>query len=155
MGWWGATALIQLDLLFVYWHGYRGGVLTRGELQAGMGSIQRAFRQLLEHGKDLLWGKARGLSRDLVNLWPALWTFLAVDGVEPTNNAAERALRPAVLWRKGCFGTQSTAGSRFAERMLSVAATCRQQDRRLLPFLTDAVAAAWAGTAPPTLIQTP
>jgi transposase len=155
VGTWGATALGQLELLFTYWHGYRDGGLTRGELQAGVGSIQTAFGQLLEHGKDLPWEKARGLSRDLLNLWPALWTFLAVDGVEPTNNAAERALRPAVLWRKGCFGTQSAAGSRFAERMLSVSATCRQQHRHLLTFLTDAVAASWAGTAPPTLIQTP
>lgn len=80
---------------------------------------------------------------------------LAMDGVEPTNNAAERALRPAMLWGKGCFGTQSAAGSRVAERMVSVAATCRHQDRCLLPFLTDAVAASWAGTVPPTLIQTP
>ncbi len=101
------------------------------------------------------WEKARGFCRDLLNTWPALWTFVAIAGVEPTNNAAERALRPAVLWRKGCFGTQSTAGSRFAEQMLSVSATCQQQNRHLLTFLTESVHAHWAGTPPPTLIQTP
>ena len=59
----------------------------------------------------------------------ALWMFIDVPGVEPTNNAAERALRPAVLWRKGSFGTHSAAGSRFAERMLTIAATLKQQGR--------------------------
>jgi transposase len=77
------------------------------------------------------------------------------DGVEPTNNAAERALRPAVVWRKLCFGSQSEAGARYVERMLTVIATCKQQERHLLTFLTDAVEAHWAGTPPPTLIQTP
>ena len=65
-----------------------------------------------------------------------LWTFLRVQGVEPTNNAAERALRHAVLWRKSSGGTASEWGSRFVERVLSVAATCRQQGRDVLEFLT-------------------
>ena len=67
--------------------------------------------------------------------WAALWTFARVEGVEPTNNVAERALRPAVLWRTGSFDSESEAGSRFVERLLIVAATCRQQGRRLLDFL--------------------
>jgi transposase len=78
----------------------------------------------------------------LLRLWPALWTFVRVPGVEPTNNAAERALRPAVLWRKGSCGTQSDAGNLFVARMLSVAATCRQQQRSLLAYLTDVCTAA-------------
>lgn len=155
VGDWGATALIQLDVVFVYWHSYRDGALDRRALQAGMASIQTAFRALLERGKDLPWEKARGFSRDLLYLWPALWTFVAVDSVEPTNNAAERALRPAVLWRKGCFGTQSAAGSRFAERILTVSATCRQQDRHLLTFLTESVDAYWSRKEPPALFSTP
>jgi transposase len=89
--------------------------------------------------------QAQGLSVELLALWPALWTFVTTEGVEPTNNAAERALRPAVLWRKGCFGAQSEAGNRFVERMLTVSATCRQQNRHLLTFLTEAVSAYWAG----------
>jgi transposase len=72
--------------------------------------------------------------------------------VEPTNNAAERAVRPAVLWRTGCFGTQSEAGSRFVERLLTVSATCRQHDKHLLSFLTAAVEARWAGQPAPTLV---
>jgi transposase len=65
------------------------------------------------------------LCTELLSLWEAMWTFTTVEGVEPTNNAAERALRPAVLWRKGCYGTQSDGGSRFVERMLTVSATCQ------------------------------
>ena len=80
---------------------------------------------------------------------------MAVEGVEPTNNGAERALRPAVLWRKGCYGTDSADGSRFVERILTVAATCQQQGRPILPFLADAVRAHWAGTPAPLLISTP
>src|ERR671939_182928 len=74
-------------------------------------------------------------------LWLALWLVVTVDGVEPSNTAVERALRPAVLWRKGCFGAQSAAGNRFVERILTVSATCQQQNRHLCTFLTDAVAA--------------
>jgi len=70
-----------------------------------------------------------------------LWTFLEVDGVEPTNNAAEQALRHAVIWRKLSFGTQSASGSRFVERMLTVIETCRRQQRNVFAWLTDAVAA--------------
>jgi hypothetical protein len=61
-------------------------------------------------------------------------------------------VRPAVLWRKGCFGTQSAAGSRFVERLLMVSATCRQHDKHLLSFLTMAVEARWSGQPAPTLV---
>ena len=74
--------------------------------------------------------------------------------MEPTNNVAERALRPAVLWRQGCFGADSEAGSRFAERLLTVVATCRQQGWRLLDFLVAAGEAALQGTAAPSLLPT-
>ena len=79
----------------------------------------------------------------------------SVEGVEPTNNGAERALRPAVLWRKGSFGSDSEAGSRFAERILTVVATCRQQGRQVLDFLVAAGEAALQGTAAPSLLPTP
>jgi len=75
-----------------------------------------------------------------------------VEGVEPTNNVSERALRPAVLWRKGSFGSDREAGSRFAERLLTVAATCRRQRRPLLAFLVAAGEAALQGTGAPSLL---
>jgi transposase len=72
--------------------------------------------------------------------------------VEPTNNGAERTLRPAVLWRKGSFGSDSEAGSRFAERLLTVVASCRQEERPLLAFLVAVVEAARRGSLPPSLL---
>ena len=92
------------------------------------------------------------LCRELTKWWPALWTFARVEGVEPTNNGAERALRPAVLWHKGSFGSDSEAGSRFAERLLTVAASCRQQGRPLLAFLVAAAVAALRSSSPPSLL---
>lgn len=82
----------------------------------------------------------------------ALWTFVDVPGVEPTNNAAERALRPAVLWRKGCFGTHSADGSRFVERRLTVAATLKHQHRNVVDYLTAACSAALHGHPSPSLL---
>lgn len=95
------------------------------------------------------------MSRKLLGGWEALWTFSVVEGIEPTNNTAERALRPAVLWRKSCFGTQSAEGSRFVERLLSVRATCAQQGKNLFALLVDALRAAWTGVPAPVLISTP
>ena len=82
----------------------------------------------------------------------ALYPFAAVEGVEPTNNAAERALRHAVLWRKSSGGTASEWGSRFVERVLSVAATCRQQGRNVLEFLTSCFQAHLVGRVVPSLL---
>jgi len=107
---------------------------------------------LLRRGQENPDRKAAGLCRELRKWWPALWTFARVEGVEPTNNVAERALRPAVLWRKGSFGSDSSAGSRFVERLLTVVATCRQQGRRLLDFLVAAGEAALLGTGGPSLL---
>ena len=108
--------------------------------------------RLLRRGRESPDRKAAGVCRELTKWWPALWTFARVEGVEPTNNAAERALRPAVLWRKGSFGADSEAGSRFAERLLTVVASGRQQGRPLLEFLVAAGEAALYGTAAPSLL---
>lgn len=75
--------------------------------------------------------------------------------MESTNNAVERALRPAVLWRKGSFGSDSEAGSRFAERLLTVVASCRQQGWPLLPFLVAAGETALRRSPPPSLLSAP
>jgi transposase len=155
VGEWGAAGIAQIEALFASWHRFRAGELERARLQQEMAAIAAELRRLVERGRDELpWEKARGFCRDLLMAWPALWTFVWEEGVEPTNNAAERALRPAVLWRKGCYGTQSVEGSRFVERILTVSATCQQQERPVLPFLTEAVRAYWAGQPAPTLIST-
>ena len=81
-----------------------------------------------------------------------LWTFAVVEGIEPTNNTAERALRPAVIYRKLLFGTQSEAGSRFIERMLTISETCRLQKRPIYQWLCDAVDASLRGQTAPSIL---
>lgn len=137
---------------FRHWQRFRAGDLDRAGLGAALESVQVAMSEALTEGATAGHPVAQSLCRSLLTLEPALWTFVTVPGVEPTNNRAEQALRPAVLWRKGSFGTHSPAGSRFVERMLTVTASCRQQARPLLPFLIDAVTAARADTPPPSLL---
>ena len=124
------------------------------ELQQRLIPLRARLGRLLRRGQENADRKAAGLCRELTKWWRALRTFARVEGVEPTNNVAERALRPAVLWREGSFGSDSEAGSRFAERLLTVVATCRQQGRRLLEFLAAAGEAALQGTAAPSLLPT-
>lgn len=90
--------------------------------------------------------------QNLLNLEPALWLFAAQEGVEPTNNAAERAIRPAVLWRHTSFGAQSEAGSAFVARLLTVVTTLQSQNRDVLDYLTTACRAARAGKPTPSLL---
>ena len=82
----------------------------------------------------------------------SLWTFARVAGVPPTNNAAERAERHAVIWRRISGGTDSAQGSRFVERMLTVVATCRQQGRNVLDYLRSCFEAARSDQAIPSLL---
>jgi transposase len=155
VGAWGQRALALIEDMFKVWYRFREGELERTGLQQEMQPVQTKLRQLLEEGHSLPLDKAQAFCRDLLALWPALWTYLTVEGVEPTNNAAERALRPAVVWRKGCFGTQSDDGNLFVARILTVVTTCRQQKRLVLPFLTDAVRAHLVGLPAPSLVATP
>jgi transposase len=151
----GRWGLAEIERLFALWHRFRVGAFDRPELRHRLVPLQARMGRLLRRGQENPDCKVVALCRDLDKWWPALWTFARVEGVEPTNNGAERALRPAVLWRKGSFGSDSAAGSRFAERLLTVAATCRQQGRQVLAFLVAAVEAALQGTAAPALLSAP
>jgi len=151
----GKAALALLDVLFDAWHQARDDPAAAARLAETVAPTQAAFRMLLEVGQRSPSRKAAGLCTSLLHLWPALWTFVTVPGVEPTNNAAERAVRPAVLWRKGSFGSQSDAGAVFVARLLSVAATCRQQDRSLLDYLTAVCTASQQGHPIPSLLPEP
>lgn len=148
------TRLLDITArLFAAWYRFRAAAIDRPTLLVELAPLQAELRQALEGGLEPPHAVVAGaLCGNLLDSWPALWTFAHVDGVEPTNNAAERALRPAVLWRKGSFGTQSDAGSRFVERLLTVAATCKQQGRGLLDFLVAATTAARLGLPPPSLV---
>jgi transposase len=148
----GTAALDLIQALFVAWHQYRDGTLDRASLQQTLGPVQDAFSTLLQQGVEGTDPAAATLCRSLDRLWPALWTFADAPDVEPTNNAAERAIRPAVLWRKGSYGTHSDGGARFVERLLTVTATCRQQGRSVLDYLTDVCTATQRGLPAPSLL---
>lgn len=150
---WAQEVLGVADDLFLVWHLYKGGWLDRCQLQHVLIEIRLRLRAQLVAGVSSPYPKVAAFSRDLLKHWEALFTFARVEGVEPTNNAAERALRHAVLWRKGSFGSRSEEGCRFVERLLSIRATCAQQGRNLFAFLTEAIAAAWAGRPAPLLVQ--
>lgn len=137
--------------LFGLWKRVRDGTLPRKQFLIDVQPIRREIDALLLRGDyNRL---TRSVCRELVDRRTHLWTFLEVEGVEPTNNAAERALRHAVIWRKLSFGTQSASGSRFVERMLTVVETCRRQSRDGFEWLTEAVRAHFAGGASASLLQ--
>src|SRR5262245_7390035 len=152
LGVWGADFLAISQLVFRLWHLFREGTIERLELQEAMAPIQATMHALLAQGSRRV-DAPEGMCQELLTHEEALWTFVREEGVEPTNNAAERALRGAVLWRKGCFGAQSIEGNQFVERILSVSATCRQQQRHLLTFVTEAISAYWAGRPAPALLS--
>jgi transposase len=149
----GEDLLIHADILLRHWKRVRDGTLTRaGFRRTYLGWVRAEVHALLERGSGCGCAKTAGVCRELLSVEPALYTFAVVADVEPTNNAAERALRHAVCWRKTSYGTDSAGGSRFVERVLTVVASCRQQGRDVLAFLTDAIHAARTGTTTPSLI---
>jgi transposase len=151
----GEDALRLLAGLFGAWADLRAEPTQRPRFVRRARQYQWRLRRVLERGQQGRCEKTANFSTALLKLWPALWTFVTVPGIEPTNNAAEQAIRPAVLWRKGSFGTQSAAGNRFVERLLSVAATCKQHDRSVLAYLTAVCTAAQAGRPIPSLLSVP
>lgn len=138
--------------LFEHWANYRDGTITRATFIRRMAPVRREVERLLLRGAESGNRSIAGMCRELHSHRDWLWTFVRVDGVEPTNNASERSLRHAVIWRKLSFGTQSAAGSRFAETMLTVIETCRQQRRNAFEFVTAAVKARLANESGPSLV---
>jgi transposase len=129
--------------------------MSRAEFQQKMQEVQARVGKLLREGATCDHARTAGTCRKILEVEESLWTFVRVEGVEPTNNAAERAVRPGVLWRKGSFGTQTAAGSRFVERLMTVVATLKQQRRNVLEYLTAVCEAALRGEKVPSLLLTP
>jgi transposase len=148
----GEAILAQSNRMFLWWHQVRDGTMTRATFQERMKPVQREVGELLRQGTACSHAKTAGTCRDILKREEALWTFVHIEGVEPTNNLGERQVRHGVLWRKMCFGTQSEAGSRFAERIMTVVATLKQQQRNVLDYLTEACDAANWGKPAPSLL---
>ena len=138
--------------LFEHWGNYRDGTLSRAALQRRMAPVKRDVERYLLRGISSGKKQLSGTCRELWEHRAWLWEFTRTEDVEPTNNSSERALRHAVIWRKLSFGTQSAAGSRFVETMLTVIETCRQQGRRASDYLASALHAHFAHQKTPSLL---
>ena len=128
------------------------GPAARVAMQAALEPVQQALRPLLRQGRRSRTRKVVNLCKALDEAWESLWLFCSVPGVEPTNNGSERRIRKGVQWRKKSLGTHSAGGGAFAERMLAVTDTCRQQGRSPLTYLIAAAKALRAGTPAPALV---
>jgi transposase len=135
-------------------------ILTRSELIQAVEPIQACVLGILQEATELQIGehektplaKTVRTCRNLLKLFDSLWLFVREEGVEPTNNAAERAIRPAVIWRRTSFGSDSAAGSEFVSRLLTVISSLKAQERNILDFLAESVSAARSGQIPPSLL---
>ena len=146
-------ALLRLaKRMFRWWHRVRDGTIDRGRFQTIAARLRREVKEALESGQSCGCAKTAATCFEILKVEAALWTFVRVEGVEPTNNGSERALRHAVIWRRVSGGTDSADGSRFVERMLTVVATCRQQKRNVLDYLSACFAAHLRGQKVPSLL---
>jgi transposase len=141
-----------LQIIFQYWHRVRDGTMTRAEFCQWLAPVRDRVEWLLERGAALKGPGFSGVARNILEHREALWTFSIHPGVAPTNNEAERNLRPGVIWRKTSYGTQSDRGERYAERILSVTHTLRKQRRPVLGYLQQACANALYDLPPPSLL---
>jgi len=148
----GRALELRAEKMFGLWHRVRDGTLSRSRFRLLMKPIERAVVAHLRACARLPVAKVAGRAREILELEPALWTFVAHAGIEPTNNHAERLVRHGVLWRKSSFGTDSDAGSRFVERILTTVGTLRLQKRNVLDYVEHACRAALVGERPASLL---
>jgi transposase len=148
----GEASLALTGRMFKAWHAFEEHH-DRRRLQTEIAPIQTELRALLERAarKSTRTRFHRRFANNLLKIWPALWTFATVEGVQPTNNAAERSLRGPVIHRKLSHGTRSDDGERFIERALSASITCRLQGRSLFAYLAELIGAHARGDPLPTL----
>ena len=149
----GETGLEISERLFSAWHQFQADG-DRRALRRRAAPLKHELKTLLERHarKSARHRHQRALAKNLLKLWPALWTFTEIDGVEPTNNHAERGLRGAVIYRKLSLGSQSEHGEHTIERLLSMSTTCRLQRRSLFAYLADVLTARTRGDPAPLLI---
>ena len=148
----GPVLLALTDQMFTWWHRVRDGTLKRSSFQTYMVDHKARMYLYLSMGSHCAHAKTARTGQEMLSVEEALWTFVGHAGVAPTNNAAERALRHGVLWRKSSFGTHSEAGSRFVERVMTVVTTLHQQNRNVLNYLTQTCQAARTGQMAPSLL---
>jgi transposase len=148
----GGLLIERTHDLFREWWRLKRGDIQRATFQAYANQVRGSILMLLQEGAVRGDALTKGTCLELLKLERSMWTFVRREGVDPTNNAAERAVRHAVIWRKTSFGTQSKSGSRYVERVLTAVATLRQQKRNVLKYLTAAVEAHILGQPAPSLL---
>lgn len=156
----GEDLLRRERRLFRWWYRVRDGTMSREQFVVAVEPLRAGFKASLEEAAALPIGKNEKsplaktvrTAQQLLKVEPALWTFVSVEGVEPTNNAAEQALRSAVIWRRTSFGSQSQAGSEFVSRILTVVTSLKAQQRNILDYLTEACRAKRLGLSAPSLL---
>jgi transposase len=144
--------LIETKRLFEIWHRFRGGDITRPELIKLSVPIRARMVSCLKEYSASETAKVCTFAKNLLACWDGLFTFLYYDGVEPTNNSAERGVRPAVMWRRICQGNKTLKGATITERLLTVTQTCRMQGIDPIEFLTQAILAHRKGLPAPSLL---
>ena len=145
--------LEHVQKMFSLWHKFKAGEINRLQLQEQAQPFCAEIERRLELGKTV--PLAEALSRSLCELKGSLWTFIQHEGVEPTNNDAERTVRKWVIWRKTSFGTQTEKGNQFVERILTVVATCKRQNRKVYHYLLEAMTDNLHGRPAQSLLYTP
>lgn len=148
----GETLVMLAQVLFIEWHRIRDGTASRPEFQGFVARFRPVFEGHLARGVELDLAGVSGSCANMLTHAHALWNFAYAPSVEPTNNHAERELRRFVMWRRKSFGSQSERGDHFAERVMTVVHTLRKQDRHVLSFLRDTIAASLRGKPIPSLI---
>ena len=159
----GLELLALQQQLFVQWHQWKDGAINWSTLQLNCRPIRQHFEGTLQRAVDLgfarkertPWAQTVRTCQQLLQRKEALWTFLEIHGVEPTNNAAERALRQSVIQRKISLGVQSSSGAICRSRLLTVTTTLRQQGRDTWQFLEQAWVAHHRGGVMPSLLPDP
>lgn len=151
---WGKTFLAAYDAMFASWYAFHEGKFGRPGLRGAMVCHQTTFRALFEQGREAEDKRVRRMCKDLLRpvQWNALWTFVTKEGVGPTNNPAEQALRQPVLLRKKSGGTRSQVGMTTLAALLSVVETCRRQGRAAIDYFEAAIRAQRLGQPPPSLL---
>ena len=152
----GAALLVQEKKLFKAWGHLQEGHIQSAEFEALVNdTVAPAFKRLLDQGKACASEKIKSMCTSLAKTSDAMWTFVSHPGIDPTNNAAERALRHSVIWRLLSHGTQSQRGARFVERILTVVASLSLQGRNLLDYLERSITAYRCGLDYPSLLPQP
>ena len=148
----GDEILDYIKRMFRLWHRHKEGEINRKTFQAAMKPIRENIERLLTEGTTCGHTKTENSCAFMLKDKEALWTFVDIEGIEPTNNFAEQLIRFYVLWRKNSFGTQSERGNLFVERMMTTTTTCKLQRRNRYDYITAAVAAHLKNEPIPSLL---